>query len=109
MNELLYICICARCRPTSTFFVVPHPSEACEIAPVSISDLKDHLSAEQKRVNAGISLADLDQKRPVARLYPLPSEIAYIKRKKTVYVYRPLKALVTGDPLDYLAEERGDR
>lgn len=76
---------------------------------ISIADLKSHLSAELKLVNAGEAIMVMDRKRPVAYLSPLPGEMEISRKKRKTYRYRELAPLIKKDPLDFLNEERGDR
>lgn len=75
---------------------------------ISVSELKTHLSAELKRVQKGTILTVVDHKRPVATLAPIAIENIFVKEASCTYLYEPLSALIGGDPLDLLAEERKD-
>ena len=75
---------------------------------ISIAALKAHLSAEIKLVSAGETIVVMDHKRTVAYLTPLPGEIETVRQKQFDYSYKVLSPLMKGNPLDYLAEERGE-
>jgi antitoxin (DNA-binding transcriptional repressor) of toxin-antitoxin stability system len=57
---------------------------------ISIAELKTHLSAELKKVQAGEVLTILDHKRPVAEIRPIP------QKKNTGFVI--IKPAVSNEP-----------
>jgi prevent-host-death family protein len=79
---------------------------------ISIADLKAHLSAELKKVQAGDPVTVLDHKRPVAVLTPIPEEVpglTYTRRavrRPQIHHWEPLTDV---DPLPALLEDREDR
>jgi len=75
---------------------------------ISVSDLKAHLSAELKRVRAGITLTVVDHRHPVARLTPIEEEGLFASDADERYRYRELTPLIRSDPLRMLEEERRD-
>lgn len=75
---------------------------------ISVSDLKTHLSAELKRVRAGITLTVVEHRHPVARLTPIEEEGFYVSDAVERYSYRELAPLIGRDPLRMLEEERRD-
>ena len=76
---------------------------------ISISNLKSHLSAELKRVQAGEALLVVDHQRPVAILSPLPATEPALKKASVPYDCRDLEPLTGRDPLEYLTQDRLDR
>ncbi len=85
---------------------------------ISIAELKAHLSAELKKVQAGDPVTVLDHKRPVAILGPLvtPPES---KPRRVLTIFKPAtgplpdmsnwKPLIEHDALTGLLEDREDR
>ena len=80
---------------------------------ISIAELKAHLSAELKKVQAGDPVTVLDHKKPVAVLGPVkqPGYTLTITKPRTNFSREPLgwEALTDHDPLPGLLEDREDR
>ncbi len=74
----------------------------------SVSNLKTHLSAELKRVRAGVELVIVDHQHPVARLVPLADDGLFVREAVSPYAYSKLEPLTTFDPLVSLDAERED-
>jgi antitoxin (DNA-binding transcriptional repressor) of toxin-antitoxin stability system len=81
---------------------------------VRIADLKDHLSAHLRAVEAGETVEVLDRDRPIARIVPIDSDrsVTIIPAKRSFAeirdrVYEPLNLPMTS--LELLLEERGNR
>ena len=81
---------------------------------VRIAELKDHLSAHLRAVEAGETVEVLDRDRPIARIVPIDSD----RSLKIIPAERPFseirhKVYPRADwaipSLDLLLEERGDR
>lgn len=76
---------------------------------ISISNLKAHLSSELKKVQKGMRITVLVQKRPVAELIPTKKKELFLQAAEKIYTYRPLPPLTIVDPMGDLEEERSDR
>jgi antitoxin (DNA-binding transcriptional repressor) of toxin-antitoxin stability system len=81
---------------------------------VRIAELKDHLSAHLRAVEAGETVEVLDRDRPIARIVPIdatprltliPAERPFSEIRDRVYPRVDLGI----SSLDLLLEERGDR
>lgn len=80
---------------------------------VGTADLKAHLSAYLRAVQAGESITVLDRTRPVARLVPVEDGqdelIVRPARGSLTDLEIPTPAGGTGDVMDDLLAERGER
>ena len=81
---------------------------------VRIAELKDHLSAHLRAVEAGETVEVLDRDRPIARIVPIDSDrsVTIIPAKRPFAEIRDRVYPTAGWPvssLELLLEERGDR
>jgi len=79
---------------------------------ISIAELKAHLSAELKKVQAGDPVTVLDHKRPVAVLGPVSDDVpdlSYTRRALRAPEIHRCEPLTTVDPLPGLLKDREDR
>lgn len=76
---------------------------------IGVAELKAHLSRELRRVSAGESLTVTDHSRAVAVLGPVPEGVAKLRPASRPLELPEVSALISSDPLDHLAAERGDR
>ncbi len=81
---------------------------------VRIADLKDHLSAHLRAVEAGETVEVLDRDRPIARIVPIDAgrSVTLIPAKRPFSEIRDRVYPAARWPissLDLLLEERGDR
>ncbi|MBN2050695.1 MAG: type II toxin-antitoxin system prevent-host-death family antitoxin [Spirochaetales bacterium] len=76
---------------------------------ISVSNLKAHLSAELKKVQAGEPIVIVDHRHPVALVVPFEAEPLFVKEAVKPYEYKPLPPLTQKDPLADLLKERNDR
>lgn len=76
---------------------------------ISIAELKAHLSAELKKVQAGDPVTVLDHKRPVAVVAPLEPKARILKPAGPRPDFETWTRLTDIDPLPYLLEDRSDR
>jgi antitoxin (DNA-binding transcriptional repressor) of toxin-antitoxin stability system len=84
------------------------------ITRVRIAELKDHLSAHLRAVEAGETIEVLDRERPIARIVPLDSSgsVTLIPAQRPFAEIRDRVYPSIGLPvssLELLLEERGDR
>ncbi len=79
---------------------------------ISIAELKTHLSAELKKVQAGDPVTVLDHKRPVAVLSPIEEVkpgLTYTRRATKRPDFSHWEPLTDVDPLPGLLKDREDR
>jgi prevent-host-death family protein len=76
---------------------------------IGVAELKAHLSRELRRVSAGESLTVTDHSRAVAVLGPVPGGMAILRPAMGPLELPDVSALISSDPLDHLAAERGER
>jgi len=76
---------------------------------IGVAELKANLSRELRRVAEGESLTVTDHSRAVAVLGPVPGDISMLRPASGPLKLPDVAALISTDPLEYLAAERGDR
>ncbi len=76
---------------------------------IGVAELKAHLSRELRRVAAGETIIVTDHSRPVAVLGPLPTSVPVLRPATGPLELPDVSPLISSDPLDHLAAERGDR
>ena len=76
---------------------------------IGVAELKAHLSRELRRVAAGESVTVTDHSRAVAVLGPAPGGMPMLRPASLPLELPDVSALISADPVDLLAAERGDR
>ncbi|MEX2443604.1 MAG: type II toxin-antitoxin system prevent-host-death family antitoxin [Alkalispirochaeta sp.] len=75
---------------------------------IGVAELKANLSRELRRVSAGESLTITDHSRAVAVLGPVSGDIPMLRPASGPLELPDVSALISTDPLEHLAAERGD-
>ncbi len=77
---------------------------------ISISKLKEQLSAELKKVLNETKIDVLDYWHSVAQIIPADEvQTIFARESNSVYVYKKLEPLADADAIKDLEEERADR